>query len=261
MIKLLIAALVGYCIIVVIVFFAQRALLYFPTPASAAADQHIITLQNGADLQLQVYDTDKPDAVIYFGGNAEAANVSAQVMQPQLEGYAQYYLNYPGYGGSGGQPTEKSLFAAADRVFEFVAKRHQRIVLIGRSLGSGVAVYLASKHTIDRLVLITPFDSITEVATTHYPILPVRWLIRDRFDSLSRATQTQAPTLFLAAQYDRIIPAHHSESLFRAWPTDKAEYISISNADHNDIHLHPSFEVALKAFLARSLELKTLPRK
>ena len=246
MIKLLTTLLLGYAALVLLLYLLQRTMLYFPTPAMPG--DNVQTLDG--DFQIVVVDgQDESHAVVYFGGNAESVGDSSVTMQRFFGQSSQYYLNYPGYGGSAGSPSEASLYSAASVLLEHVLQRHEHITVVGRSLGSGVATYIAANYPVANLVLITPYDSIVAVAATHYPIFPVRWLVKDRYDSLSRAEKITANTLFLVAAHDRIIPPKHSENLYRAWDQRKARYATIKNADHNDIHLHPEFAFELSRFL------------
>ena len=133
-------------------------------------------------------------------------------------------MNYRGYGHSEGRPSEARLFGDAVRLYDWAASRAgvdaRRIVGMGRSLGSGVAIYLATQRTLAGLVLATPFDSITAVAQRHYPFLPVRWLLRHPFDSLSRAEAS--PCRRSCSSPVRIrSPAAHAERLYERWPGPK----------------------------------------
>jgi len=113
-----------------------------------------------------------------------------------------YLLHYRGYGGSSGSHSQKALFADAVTLFDEVHTKHPNIDIIGRSLGSGIAVYVASRRPAARLVLVTPYDSFVELAQLQFPYIPVKWLLRDRFESWRFAPQVlrsrflKAPTSF-----------------------------------------------------------------
>src|SRR5262249_37557102 len=124
----------------------------------------------------------------------------------------------------------------------------RRIVVMGRSLGSGVAIWLASQRPLAGLVLVTPFDSITAVAQRHYPYLPVRWLLRPPFDSLSRARAIAAPTPTLIAGRDAVIPPAHAERLRERWSGPR-QWIEFPDADHDSIAVEPGYWPAITAFL------------
>ena len=93
--------------------------------------------------------------------------------------------------------------------------RHSQITVIGRSLGSGIATYLASQRPVSRLLLITPYDSIANVAAGRLPMFPVHWLLLDKYESWRYAPQITAPTRILAAEHDDVIPRLHTDALLR----------------------------------------------
>jgi uncharacterized protein len=119
--------------------------------------------------------------IVYYGGNAEDIFINFHELGKFNTG-AFLFMNHRGYGDSGGSPSEKALFADALAVFDHVLETEgidpQNVVLMGRSLGSGVAVHVASHRRVAGVILVTPFDSLTHVARIHYPFLPVKWLLR-----------------------------------------------------------------------------------
>ena len=119
---------------------------------------------------------------------------------------------------------------------------------VGRSLRSGVAVHLASQRRLDGVVLLTPFDSMVEVAKQHYPLLPVSLLLRHRFDSVSLAPKITAPLLCLAAQDDEVIPIEHARLLYGAWGGQK-RFVELGGG-HNGADGHPDYWPAVRQFLA-----------
>jgi pimeloyl-ACP methyl ester carboxylesterase len=158
----------------------------------------------------------------------------------------QYLLHYRGYGGSSGSPSESTLFADALTLFDQVHGQHQNIAVMGRSLGSGIAVYVASLREVARLVLITPFDSLQDVAASHFPYLPVHWILRDKFESWRYAPQVTAPTLIVAAESDEIIPRASTELLGTRFRNGVVSYVTIPGASHNSISESPDYLPILK---------------
>ena len=116
------------------------------------------------------------------------------------------------------------------------------------SAGYSVIETESAQRALTLLVLVTPFDSITAVAQRHYPFLPVRWLLRHRFDSLSRAGAIAVPALTLIAGRDTIIPPVHAERLYERWPGPK-RWIEFPGADHDSISAEPGYWRAIAAFL------------
>jgi uncharacterized protein len=210
-----------------------------------------------ADRQLQGWrlestQTESKQAVVYFGGNAEDVIHTLDWIPPSHRTHSWILANYPGYGLNPGKPSQQSIFDSADRIITCLEKEHgyptSSIVLVGRSLGSGVATYLASKYPFLGVILVTPFDSLSNVAAEHYPIFPVHWLLRHPFDSLAFAQQKMPPMLMLTAGRDQIIPPRHSFALMDTWngPVDS---VHIENRNHNDIHLSLEYTERIAAFL------------
>jgi pimeloyl-ACP methyl ester carboxylesterase len=162
-------------------------------------------------------------------------------------------VNYRGYGRSIGRPSQQALYEDALAVHEYVMTTGgvapERLIVMGRSLGSGVAAMLASERRIAGAVLITPYDSLGAVGARHYPFLPVRLLLRHKFPSADWAKKTKTPALLLAAERDRIVPPAHAEALSQAWAGPKTLHV-LQGVGHNDVELHPAFYEYVNAFLA-----------
>lgn len=240
--------------------------IYFPQPLPRGAHEAIIARHPGVEgLRFE-----RPDGVVlrgwlargtgpaprplvlYFGGNAEEVSWLLDE-RGSFSGWDLALLNYRGYGASGGKPSEARLFADALAVYDQLAARPdvdaRRIVAIGRSLGSGVATYLASQRSLAGVVLIAPYDSITAVGQRHYPYVPVRLIMGNRYDSLSRAPTIRTPLLMITGARDQVIPAPHSERLYRAWAGPKRA-VKIAHAGHNDLQDHAAYWAAIGEFLA-----------
>ena len=149
--------------------------------------------------------------------------------------HAIYLLHYPGYGGSSGNPSQQAIFAAALALFDRVHAEHANIVVIGRSLGSGVAVWVASERPVARLVLVTPFDSLGDVAAAQYPFLPVRWLLRDKYESWRYAPQVTAPTRIIVAEQDELVPRASSDRLRMRFKAGFVSWVLVPGVGHNSI--------------------------
>lgn len=192
--------------------------------------------------------------VIYFGGNAEEVSWLMQdtTQVPEERLWHWLFIDYRGFGQSAGAPSQKALVADALQWFDHAAKQatvdRNRIMLVGRSLGSGVAVQLAAARPVARVALTTPFDSLTAVAQFHYPLIPVRWLLRHPFDSLALAPLQKMPLLVLAGERDTLIPPERARRLHAAWRGEKAWHL-LDQADHNNISAHPDYVRLLRRFL------------
>jgi len=241
-------------------YLMQDKLIFQPRPMAEAERQTIAARHpEFADPFLQAADgtrlhawhiKSKPDAplVLYFGGNAEEVSWMLDEIPRQETGANWLLVDYRGYGASGGTPSEQSLESDAVAWYDRFAPTNKRIVAFGRSLGSGVAVHLAAERKLDAIILIAPFDSMVEVGKRHYPFLPVTWLLRHRFDSLSLAPKLDVPFLCVVATRDEVIPAEHAKRLYDAWGGPK-KWLELV-ASHNSIDGHPDYWPSIRSFLA-----------
>ena len=259
--SLLINILLVYLVVCGIAYLAQRQLLYRPTTdlPDVASDNYLMLSGHGAQLRITIANRQAHQALIYFGGNNEAAARNLPLLQQVFPLHAIYIMHYRGYDGSSGRPAEDALIDDGQRLYDLVAERHRDITLIGRSLGSGIAVVTAARNRVERLVLVTPYDSMVNVASRQYPWLPVSWLLLDRYEATLHAPTVQAPTLIIAASDDKLTPATMAESLYKSFAEGVAKMITI-NAGHNDIQRNSEYPYLLKGdFGAASPEsLKSL---
>jgi hypothetical protein len=243
-------ALLVYGGICVLLFLSQRSFIYYPTPATANAFGEDLRIASGGEtLQVWRLNPGQPQAILYFGGNAEDVAANSPAFAQIFPDYTVYLTNYRGYGASTGAPTEANLFADAEAIYDHIKPAHERIHAIGRSLGSGVAIHLASARKLDRLALVTPFDSIASVAAGAMPLFPVKWLLRDRFDSAARAGKLSVQMLVLIAEADQVIPRPHSERLLAALPQAATASEVIMGADHNSIGAVAAYWRRLRNFI------------
>lgn len=240
-------AFVAYSLACLGLFLLQRSLIFYPQPRRfGAADSVIKVKVPGADLHVSARQLAGDDAVLYFGGNAEDVSGSLPSLAAAFPKHALYLMHYRGYGGSSGKPSEAAVFADAVALFDQLHAQHPNITVIGRSLGSGVAVHLASVRPATRLVLVTPYDSIAELAAQQFPIFPVRFLLTDKFESWRYAPQVLVPTTIIAADNDEVIPLASSRKLLSRFQPGIARYIVIPRAGHNTISDHPGYFEALR---------------
>ncbi len=230
----------------------QRSFIYHPTPdGTAAGYERLAIASDGERIQVWRSNPGRASAVIYFGGNAEAVGYGAADLARILPRHTLYLVDYRGYGGSSGVPSEAGLYLDALAVYDAIGAEHAEITALGRSLGSGVATYLAVQRPLDRLVLVTPFDNFESLAKGLYPVYPVGLLLRESYDSLARAPAIRAPTLIVIAAQDRQIPPDHARRLAAAFAAGQVEVVEIPDADHFSVSLRPGYAAALQGFLTR----------
>lgn len=239
----------GYFGVCVALFAFQRSLLYFPQPRGGPPAEEIKLPGSDADVRVLVREHDGPQALLYFGGNAEDVSQSLPALAQAFPDRAIYLMNYRGYGGSGGSPSESALRRDALALHDLVRASHPQVSAIGRSLGTGLAVQLAGERPLQRLVLVTPYDSILSLAAAQFRWFPVRWLLQDRYESSRHAPQVTAPTTLIMAAHDEVIPRASTERLLASFAPGVARLVVIDDAGHNDISQRPGYLRALQAAL------------
>lgn len=230
-------------------FLKQRSFLYYPQPASfgTAADRMNLAVEGG-NVMVSVKERKGPGAVLYFGGNAEDVSYHLPTMPAQFPDRAIYLMHYRGYGGSVGSPTQALLQQDALALFDYVQAEHPDVIVIGRSLGTGVAIKLATVRPVSRLVLVTPYDSIEALAASQFPMFPVSWLLQDKFESRLYASLVKVPTLVIVAGNDQVIPRASTEQLYRRFAPGIARMEVIEGAGHDAILAAPQFDSLLRNF-------------
>jgi uncharacterized protein len=261
------ALLFGYAAVVGVLYIEQRTLLYHPSMqrpplgSLAAFGAREVTLNTKDGLELFSWYLPPlagAPVIVYFHGNGGDIGMQGGRLRRFGEvGFGVLMVEYRGYGANPGAPTEPGLLADARAALAFLDTQHvpsDRRVLYGQSLGSGIAVQLAASNPIAALILESPYSSIADVAQYHYPWVPARWLLHDKFDSLAVIGQVKAPMLFLQAEHDTIIPARFGRALYAAAPEPKMMW-STDQGDHNDVGALGGFEVAID-FVRRRFDAK-----
>jgi len=250
MIETLKLFLVLYLFFVLLLYVGQRKLMYLPTPVSNYAEEARITFQvNEQSLTAWQLNPGKSQALMYFGGNAESVEANIDDFKEIFPSYTLYLIAYRGYGGSTGEPTEEGLKADALAIYEQLASEHRYISVMGRSLGSGVAVHLAAKRKIHKMILVTPFDSVLNVAKGIYWMFPLSVLLKDKFESWKEAKDVGAETLMLIAERDEVIPARRGKKLAEYFIHAVPEVKVIRHASHNNIEQFEQYKQALVDFV------------
>jgi len=254
--------------VLLLIWVGQRTMIYFPDPnvpsasVTGLADVEGVRIQTADGVTLQAWflpsrTRQRSTAAIVFNGNAgnRAYRASLAAALRGL-GLSVLLFDYRGFGDSEGSPTESGLYEDARAVRRYLAGRSDvradRLVYFGESLGSAVAVRLAVEHTPAALILRSPFTSLVDVGRLHYPILPVRWLLRDRFSSIEAIASVRSPVLIVAGDRDRIVPVEQSRRLFEE-ASEPRELVVVRGADHNDAELLDGRQMidAVRGFLEK----------
>ncbi|GGD42766.1 alpha/beta hydrolase [Pseudoxanthomonas indica] len=245
---------IGYVAVCALLYVRQRSLIYFPQYTQAGQNEAATDFELPRPVGLLrgwVINPGKPDALIYFGGNAERVQDNREDFLTRLPQRTVYLLPYRGYGGNPGSPSQADLVADAVALHDEVRRRHPHgdVAVVGRSLGSGVASQLAAQRPVRQLVLITPFDSLADVAARHYAWLPVRWLVKDRYDSVSALKAYRGRVLILRAGRDAVVPPANTDRLVRDLGSPPT-VVNFPAAGHDDVSLASGYWAALQDFLA-----------
>ncbi len=254
---LLAAAALLYLACAAILYAAQRRMLFVPDTArpvlagAGAPGLREVTLQTADGLALLAWYLPPPEGrpiLVYFHGNAGSlGNRGPRIRRFAAAGWGVLMTEYRGYGGNPGTPSEAGFALDARAAIAFLdaqpGPRPQRLVY-GESIGTGVAVRVASETPIDALILESPYTSIADIARRRFRIFPVDLLLRDPFDSLSRIGQVQAPILILQGLRDGIVPPDLGQALYRAAP-DPKQLWQAPEAGHNDLMQHGAAEATI----------------
>jgi uncharacterized protein len=221
----------------------QRRLIYFPSPGPVPPAAAV--LPGGRDVVLDTDDGMRLGAWYFPGGRTAVlvcnGNAGDRSMRATFatalnrRGLSVLLFDYRGYGGNPGSPSEIGLAADARAALAWLAAQADvdRIVYFGESLGAAVAIGLAVQHSPAALVLRSPFTSLADVAAVHYPWLPARRLLLDRYPSIDRIASVLAPVMVIAGDRDDIVPATLSRRLYDAAGEPK-RYVLVPGAGHND---------------------------
>jgi uncharacterized protein len=243
--------LLGYVGITLYLYVNQRSLLYFPTPVLPTAHSEMTLQNDGESINFIVLNEGNMDAIIYFGGNAESMARSSDEIARQFPAFTVYLMDYRGYGRSTGEPTEEGLYSDALKLYDAIKSNYESISVGGRSLGSGIAVYLAAHRDISKLALITPYDSILNVAKEMYPIFPVTYLLDDEYNAIKWVKDIKAKTLIIMAENDTVIEEEHTHQLIDAFDPELLEVITIKNRGHIDISSDERYYRSMQEFIGQ----------
>jgi uncharacterized protein len=261
------AVLAIFCLYVgfaVLLYFTQRSLMYFPetihtAPAQAGlpeAEEVALTAADGAQITAwHVAPTDQKPVILYFHGNGGALRYRVERFRRLIaDGIGLVALEYRGYGGNNGSPSEEGLIADGKAAYDFAASRYhtQQIVVWGESLGSGVAVALAANKPVGRVILEAPFTSAEAIGAERYWYLPVRLLMKDQFRSDQRIVKVTAPLMILHGMQDQVVPFAMGEQLFDLANKPK-RIVRFLDGGHEDLDANGAL-IAVARFLAGDLD-------
>ncbi|MCB9883089.1 MAG: alpha/beta hydrolase [Planctomycetes bacterium] len=231
-----------YAIVVLLAWGFQRKMIYVPAPGPVDVPygmtyQRIqdiaIPTADGETLRAWFWPGEREATIVVFHGNAgHRGHRLPWITRLRDLGYTVLIFDYRGYGGSTGSPSEEGLYADGEAVLSWL-KEHGigEVIYLGQSLGSGVAVEMASRHAPRGLIVQGAFTSLVDVSATHYPFLPAHWLLSDRYENVDKIGSLDCPILILHAEHDEVVPPELGEELARH--ARNAHFVTIEGATHN----------------------------
>lgn len=243
------ASLAGiYLVILLLVFIFQRQFLYFPdqsVPPASYLDQMdvesvVIRSDADGDLRSLWHEPKAPDSpvILLLHGNAGSHFHRIPIYRALAsDGAAVLGVGYPGYGGNIGSANESELFQTAQENYDWLIQKGikpDRIIIIGESLGSGVAAYLASQNDAAGLIMVAAYTGMNDMAQRQFPFFPAGWLVKDRYRTIDRIDSINMPLTWIHGTEDELIPFAMGKSFFNAAKNPKTAF-PIKDAGHNDL--------------------------
>lgn len=245
------ALLIIYVAVFALLLFYQRSLLFFGGRQEAPRDPYYqaVTIRESDGITLKLWEAaGKPRAsiVVFFYGNAGTLSDFQDVGEAlHDEGYGIVLASYRGYDGNPGLPTEDGLMNDARSILNSLPTGHGPIILWGQSLGSGVAARMASEGRANALILQSPYTAVVDVAALRFPLYPVRWVMKDRFDTFALAPKIKVPVLIMHGTEDDVVPFDMGVALSRRFGTE-ASFVPMLGRGHNDLSASDLLPVADK---------------
>ena len=243
----LITAALIYLALLIAIYLLQRHLLYHPSRTQLSPEEtglagvKVVNLATQPDEKLIAWyapaQAGKPTILFFHGNAGDIAGRAERFAYYQRAGYGVMFLSYRGYGASTGSPSEAGLLSDANAAHGWLVEHDvpaSNIVLVGESLGTGVAVQLAAHKPVGAIALEAPFTSTADVARLSYWWLPVGLLMKDQFKSIDYVKDIRAPLLVMHGTDDRLIPLRMGEQLYAAAREPK-EFVAIANGTHGSI--------------------------
>ena len=226
------------------------------SPPPAPYEEILLPLEGGVEVTGWHFDAGEgTPVVLYFHGNGEnlqTMHFSGLLDTLRASGLSFLAIDYPGYGRSSGSSSEESLVDAGLASFDYLRERHPErpLHIVGWSLGAATAMQVARRRddSFERLAVLSPWSSLSDAASFHFPRILVAFLVWEDYDSLSAAREISRPVLVIHGEEDRLIPASQGEELARAFG-EKARLLLLSGTGHNDLYGNAEAWKALRTFL------------
>ncbi len=257
MIKILLLGVIAYFLFCTFFFFFKWKLIFFPRKGNPFyshpwRENRVSIKRDNVSIDGWFLRKDVSPVVLYLGGNAE--DVSLHLEQADKFPASLYLVNYPGYNGHDGKPSEKAIFRSALATYDYLTNEQNvspdSIYLMGRSIGSPVAAYVAKNRKVKGLILVTPFDKLSNVAKRVFFSYPFLWVIRHHLDTVQYLKDVDAKTLVIVAGRDEVVPPSSTENLVKFLEGRGALIITFPKADHQNVSDFDSYQTLISDFVA-----------
>ena len=258
------------------IYYGQNLLLYYPDNSEGSA-YYLRQRESFQEIKIEgdnvqyggwLYKSPEgsENTIIYFGGNAESSantlcGYDFEEWWETFQNYNFLMVDYPGYGLSQGETTKENLLKMAQETFRFVEKNddlNQEIVVMGYSLGTGIASYIASEYPVDKLILLAPYDKMENVYNEYVNIFhgPLKYLVRNDYDSMACAREIALRPLIIASKADEVIPYELSATLAEGF-SNGAEFMTLEGVSHSDFMYQKNVRDKIETFLNSEEEAKS----
>ena len=254
--------IIAYIVVIIFVYFYQRNLLYHPSENNYQNDtiqfnhqEIFIKVNDEIKLKSWIINKDLKNfkTLVFFHGNAgDLSNRIYKLNELDKLNINILLISWRGFSGNEGYPTEKNLYEDAKAAIKWLNKKkvsNSQIILYGESLGTGVAVEIASKNNFNSIILESPFTSIENSAKIYYPYLPVSFLLKDRYDSISKIKKINSPILIMHGRKDDIVPFFMGKKLFEKANSPKDSYFT--DIDDHMMEFNPQLLNKIKDFITK----------
>ena len=250
-----------YIVMAAVFYFLQNKIFFFPAKIPQnynysfpyPFEEIMIDAHDGQKINGLYFKKNNPEGVIlYFHGNAGSLAQWGWITEDfQPFNYDFLIIDFREYGKSQGPLNEQNLYKDAETWYQFLMKEfpEQKIILYGRSIGSGIAIDLAKGNKPGKLILESPFNNLPELAWHHFPVFPYRFILRYQFRSDRKAQHIKCPVFILHGDKDDVVPLKFGKKLANCFQDDQVNFTTIENGGHNDLNQFEAYHEALKKAL------------
>lgn len=250
--RLVIIVLSVYLVVGATLFFKQTSYIYFPDNTDFSTCPYFKhtekIVQNGTRMYYK--NNGEKLAVLYHGNAGSACDRGYYASLFQLHNISYLIVEYAGYSGDTKRPSRDLIYKDVENVIEKLKELdYSELIVVGESLGVGALSYHTTLQTPDKLILISSFTRLSDVAKIHYPWYPVKWLLREEYDNITSLSQYEGKFLAIHGEADTIIPISLSRELFDNVPSQDKHFVTIPNVGHNNLLISNLFSKSILDFI------------